>query len=95
MSKTQTFSWDVAKYLETKEDMAAYLEAALEEGDSTLIVAALKDIARSQGITNLARETGFDYESLDQALSSEENPEFATVLNVIQALGLKLHARPM
>jgi len=95
MSKTQTFSWDAAEYLETKEDMAAYLEAALEEGDSTLVVAALKDIARSQGMTNLARETGFDYESLYQALSSEENPEFATVLKVIQALGLKLHATPM
>lgn len=65
------------------------------EGDSTLVIAALRDIARSQGITHLTKETGLDYESLHQALSSEENPEFATVLKVIQALGLKLQATPM
>ncbi|NBD18516.1 MAG: putative addiction module antidote protein [Cyanobacteria bacterium] len=95
MTKTQTFPWDAAEYLETREDMAAYLEAALEEGDSALVIAALKDIARSQGITHLTKETGLDYESLHQALSSEENPEFGTVLKVIQALGLKLQATPM
>jgi len=95
MTKTQTFPWDAAGYLETKEDMAAYLEAALEEGDSTLVIAALRDIARSQGMTHLTKETGLDYESLHQALSSEENPEFATVLKVIQAVGLKLQATPM
>jgi len=95
MTKTQTFPWDAAEYLETREDMAAYLEAALEEGDPAVVIAALRDIARSQGMTHLTKETDLDYESLYQALSSEENPEFGTVLNVIQALGLKLQATPM
>lgn len=92
MTKTQTFPWDATEYLETKEDMAAYLEAALEDGDPALVVAALRDIARSQGMTDLARETGLEDETLDKALSSEGNPELATVLKVIQALGLKLQA---
>ncbi len=92
MTKTQTFPWDAAEYLETKEDMAAYLEAALEDGDPALVVAALRDIARSQGITHLARETGLEDETLEKALFSEGNPELATVLKVIQALGLKLQA---
>jgi len=95
MTKTQTFSWDVAEYLETKEDMAAYLEAALEDGDPTLVVAALRDIARSQGMTDLARETGLESETLNQALSSEGNLELATLLKMIQALGLKLQATPL
>lgn len=73
MTKTQTFLWDAAEYLETKEDMAAYLEAALEDGDPALVVAALRDIARSQGMTDLARETGLESETLNQALSSEGN----------------------
>ncbi len=92
MTKTQTFPWDAAEYLETKEDMAAYLEAALEDGDPALVVAALRDIAHSQGMTDLARETGIEDETLDKALFSEGNPELATILKVIQALGLKLQA---
>jgi probable addiction module antidote protein len=95
MTKTQTFPWDAAEYLETKEDMAAYLEAALEDGDPALVVAALRDIARSQGMTDLARETGLESETLNQALSSEGNLELATLLKMIQALGLKLQATPL
>jgi len=57
MNKVPTTLWDVAEHLETKEDMAAYLEAALEDGDPNLVVAALGDIARSKGMTNIARET--------------------------------------
>jgi probable addiction module antidote protein len=75
--------------------MAAYLEAALEDGDSALVVAALGDIARAKGMTHIARETGLGHESLYKALSSEGNPEFATVLKVIQALGLRLRATPI
>ncbi|MBD2091383.1 putative addiction module antidote protein [Microcoleus sp. FACHB-1515] len=90
MDKLETFSWDAAEHLETKEDIAAYLEAALEEGDSALIVAALGDIARSRGMTQIARETGLGRESLYKALSTEGNPEFATVLKVLKALGLRL-----
>ena len=70
MTTIQTYPWDAADYLETKEDMAAYLEAALEDGDPALVVAALGDIARSKGMTNIARETGLGRESLYKALSS-------------------------
>ncbi len=95
MSKLQNHPWDAAEHLATKEDMAAYLEAALEDGDPALVVAALGDIARSKGMTHIARETGLGRESLYKALSSEGNPEFATVLKVIQALGLRLRATPI
>src|SRR4051794_24021822 len=92
MAKTQTRPWDVVAYLETGEDMAAYLEAALEEGDAKLIAAALGDIARAKGMAQIAREAGLGRESLYKALSSEGNPELATVLKVLKALGLRLHA---
>jgi probable addiction module antidote protein len=95
MAKTKTRPWDVVEHLETAEDMAAYLEAALEEGDPALVAAAMGDIARAKGITQIARETGLGRESLYKALSPEGNPEFATVLKVMRALGLKLHATPI
>lgn len=95
MTKVQTRRWDAAEHLKTKEDMAAYLEAALEEGDPALIAAVLGDIARSQGMTHIARETGLGRESLYKALSSEGNPELATILKVVQALGLRLSAIPV
>ncbi|HEV7670603.1 MAG TPA: addiction module antidote protein [Thermoanaerobaculia bacterium] len=94
MAKTQTRPWDVVEHLETEEDMAAYLEATLEDGDPALIAAALGDIARAKGMTQIARETGLGRESLYKALSPEGNPEFATVLRVVRALGLQLHASP-
>jgi probable addiction module antidote protein len=90
MDKLKTFPWDAAEHLETKEDIVAYLEVALEDGDSALIVAALGDIARSKGMTQIARETGLGRESLYKALSTEGNPEFTTVLKVLKALGLRL-----
>ena len=95
MNTIETYPWDPADRLKTKEDMAAYLEAALEDGDPALVVAALGDIARSKGMTHIARETGLGRESLYKSLSSEGNPEFATVLKVIQALGLRLRATPI
>jgi probable addiction module antidote protein len=95
MAKRQTSLWDAAEHLETKEDMAAYLEAALEDGDPALVVAALGDIARSKGMMQIARDTGLGRESLYKALSVEGNPEFATVLKVVQALGLRLRATPI
>lgn len=93
MPKTKTRQWDAAEHLETEEDMAAYLEAALEEGDASLIATALGDIARAKGMTEIARKTGLGRESLYKTLSPEGNPEFATVLKVVRALGLKLHAK--
>lgn len=69
MARTETRPWDPAEHLETEEDMAAYLEAALEEGDPALVAAALGDIARAKGMTQIARETGLGRESLYKALS--------------------------
>jgi probable addiction module antidote protein len=94
MTNTETTVWDPANHLTSVEDMAAYLEAALEDGDAKLVAAALGDIARAQGMTQIAREAGLGRESLYKALSSSGNPELGTVLKVISALGLQLHASP-
>ena len=94
MAKIVTTPWDPADHLRTEEDMAAYLEAALEEGDPNLVTAALGDIARAKGMTQVAREAGLGRESLYKALSPAGNPEFATILKVVAALGLQLHATP-
>ena len=90
--KSKTQPWDAAEHLTTEGDMAAYLEAALEDGDPPLIAAALGDIARAKGMSRIARETGLGRESLYKALSPDGNPEFSTVLKVVRALGLRLHA---
>lgn len=92
MAKTKILPWDPAEHLNSEEEMAAYLEAALEEGDAALVAAALGDIARARGMTQLARDTGLGRESLYKALSPSGNPEFATIMKVIEALGLRLHA---
>ena len=92
MKKKTTRIWDAVEYLKTEEDMVAYLEAALEENDPTLVSAALGDIAKAKGMTDIAKKTGLGRESLYKALSQEGNPEFSTVMKVISALGLKLHA---
>jgi len=92
ISKIKTRPWDVAEHLKTEEDMAAYLEAALEDGDPALVAAVLGDIARAKGMGQIARETGLGRESLYKALSPQGNPEFSTVLKVLRALGLRLHA---
>lgn len=92
MTKTTTRSWDAADHLQTEEDQLLYLEAAFEEGDATLIAAALGDIARARGMTEVARRAGLGRESLYKALSSDGNPQLDTILKVMQALGLRLHA---
>ena len=92
MATTQTRPWDPAEHLETEEDMAAYLNVALEEGDLSLIMATLGDIARSRTMALVAQETGLGRESLYKSLSADGNPEFATVLKVVRALGLRLQA---
>jgi probable addiction module antidote protein len=88
----KTTRWDVADYIKSGEDMAAYLEACLDEAgdDASFIAIALGDIARARGMTQLARDTGLTREGLYKALSADGNPSFATVLKVIKALGLKL-----
>ena len=97
MPKTLTTPYDVAEHLRTPEEMAAYLEACLEEApdDGAFIAKALGDIARSRGMTQIAHETGLSRESLYKALSGERNPSFDTILKVINALGLRLHAEPV
>ena len=92
IATVKTRPWDAAEHLTTDEDMAAYLEAALEDGDPALIAAALGDIARAKGMSQIARETGLGRESLYKALSPDGNPEFSTVLKVVRALGLRLRA---
>lgn len=95
MSKKKVTNWDPSEHLETTEEMAHYLEAALEDGDSSIIAAALGDIARSKGMASIAEATGLGRESLYKSLSETGNPELATVLKVVDALGLKLTAVPV
>ena len=92
--KTTTSLWDVAEHLRTPEEMAAYLEACIEEahGDAAFIAKALGDIARAQGMTQVARESGLSRESLYKALSGERSPSFDTILKAVSALDLKLSA---
>jgi probable addiction module antidote protein len=94
MNKISTSRFDVAEHLRTAEEMAAYLEACLEEPDSdaAFIAKALGDIARAKGMSQVARETGLSRESLYKALSGDRSPEFDTVLKVIRALGIQLRA---
>jgi len=86
----KTIPWDSADYLKTDKDIAYYLEAVFEDGDPELIAHALGTVARAKGMTKVADAAGLGRESLYKALSSEGNPEFATVLKVMRALGLKL-----
>ncbi len=94
MPKTITSHYDPAEHLRTPEEMAAYLEACLEEadGDAAFIAKALGDIARAKGMSQIARDAGLSRESLYKALSGERIPSFDTILKVIRALGLKLRA---
>lgn len=91
MNQVKLKTWDVVEHLSTREDMQAYLDACMEEGDPALIAAALGDIARARGMSELARDTGLARESLYRSLSGQGNPEFSTILKVIDALGLRLH----
>jgi probable addiction module antidote protein len=97
MAKTKTTRYDVAEHLRTPEEMAAYFEACLEEanGDAAFIAKALGDIARAKGMSQVARQAGLSRESLYKALSGDRVPAFDTILKVISALGLKLHAEAM
>lgn len=94
MTQTTTAPNEVAEFLETPEEMAAYLEACIEEseGDAAFIAKALGDIARAKGMTQIARETGLSRESLYKALSGDQSPSLDTILKVVAALGLKFSA---
>ena len=90
-----TSLWDALEYLETDEDIAMYLEAALEENDPKLISAVLGDSVRAKGMAQIAEQIGMGRTSLYKALSEEGNPEFATILKVIHSLGSRLQAVPV
>jgi probable addiction module antidote protein len=94
----KTAVWDSAELLRDKEDIAAYLDAALEEAfetnDPAAFNRALGVVARSQGVRRIAQETGHGRESLYKSLSPEGNPGFATVLAVLQSIGIRLSALP-
>jgi probable addiction module antidote protein len=92
MAKTKTRRYDVGAYLKTERDAVGYFEAALEDGDPAVVAAALGHIARARGMSKIARKTGFQRENLYRALSAQGNPELATFLKVVEALGLRLHA---
>ena len=90
MEAKKAATYDAAEFLDTDEDIVACLNAALEDGDPSLVSAALGDVARARGMTQLAHETGITRDGLYKALSPSGNPSFATVQKVIRALGYKL-----
>jgi probable addiction module antidote protein len=96
MEKIKTRQWDSAEHLKTEADMAEYFEACLLEGgdDPAFLAHALGVIARARGMAQLARDTGISREGLYKALSEDGTPSFATIIKVIRALGLELHAAP-
>ena len=85
----KTTRFDSAEYLDSDEAISAYLEEALETDDPAFITQALGTVARARGMSQIAKETGLSRESLYKALSAEGNPEFSTVIRVMQALGLR------
>ena len=93
-AKTKTTRYDVAEHLRTPEEMAAYLDACLDEAgdDEAFLAKALGDIARARGMTQVARDAGLSRESLYKALSGDRSPSFGTILKVLRALGVRLHA---
>ena len=95
MSKAKTKPFDPAEYLDDSESIAAYMSDALESEDPKFVADALGVVARARGMSEVAREAGVSRESLYRSLSTDGNPEFATVLRVIRALGLRLSAAPI
>lgn len=93
MAKTETRLWDAADHLDDLAAIAAYLDAAFEDGDPALVAAALGDVARSRGMSTIARDAGLGRTSLYKALSAGGKPELATVMRVIRSLGLRLSVR--
>jgi probable addiction module antidote protein len=86
----KVFPFDPARHLETEEDILYYLEAAMEGNDPKHIAGALGDVARSKGMTDIARKTGLGRQALYNALSKDGNPTLETLTSVLSALGLEL-----
>jgi probable addiction module antidote protein len=94
MTKVKTRSFDPAEYLDDDAAIAAYIDEALAMGDPAFIADALGVVARARGMTQIAKEAGMSRESLYKALSKDGNPELATVVKVLAAMGLRLGALP-
>jgi probable addiction module antidote protein len=90
MEKATFEKWDPAEYIETKEDVIATLEVAFEENDLEFLLSVIGDIARSKGMTQIARDLGVTREALYKSLSSEGNPSFNTVMKILDTLGFRL-----
>jgi probable addiction module antidote protein len=89
----KTYKWDMADHIKTKDDVIGYLEAALEEKDNELLFAVIGDIARSEGMTQLARELNLSRESLYRSFSKTGNPSFATVVKLLDLLGYSIEIK--
>ena len=83
-------TWDASEHLDSEEMIFAFMNAAMEENDPALFTSALGDIARARGMTEIAKKAGVSRESLYRALSRDGNPEFATVVKVMSAMGLRM-----
>jgi len=93
MKSVKTTVWDIAEHINTREDVIAYLDAALEENDTALLLAVIGDIARSKGMARIAKDLNLARESLYRSLSQDGNPSFNTIVNVLDNLGLQLSIR--
>lgn len=94
MRKIKTRPFDMANYLQDEDEVTAYLQAVMEDGDPALLAAALGDIARARGMTQLAKDTGLSRESLYKSLSGERAPSSDTLFKVMRAMGFKLTVVP-
>lgn len=94
MKKVKFSRYDTVDYLKNEDDIAAYLDAVMEDGDPALIAAALGDVARARNLSQLARDVGMTRQGLDKALSGNGNPSLSTVVKVAHALGLQLAFKP-
>jgi len=94
MKKIKTKKWDPAEYIETKEDVIAHLEVVLEENDPELILSIVSDIARSKGMTKIAKEMKLSRKGLYKSLAPDGNPSFKTVFKLLDILGLQIKLTP-
>ena len=94
MSKHEISRFDVTDYLDSEEMIAEYINAALEQGDADLLVAAIADVAKARGIAKVAADAGLGRESLYKTLSPGSKPKLETVFKLLHALGIKLTATP-
>jgi probable addiction module antidote protein len=94
MMPLKTTRWDASEFLDSDEAVAAYLNAAFEDGDPSFIAAAIGHVAKAKGMSQIARETGLSRENLYRALSDDGNPELSTMTKVMRALGMRIQIAP-